>query len=156
MASADFCSLTKNGWQTSSGKNIRFPFMQPEHLRSGSRYSIGLLFHVQHHPNQIRLLCTFCSSAQTFALRFLQIPPRDGHPCDRLRLPTVKRLRDLHPIAYSHAPHTEESPVRRHGNGAKVGGLIKLRERELTDRTKTKKATGEGGLFSLYMRKTNL
>src|SRR5688572_2764647 len=28
-----------------------------------------------------RLLCDFCSSGQRFACGFLQIPPRDGHPC---------------------------------------------------------------------------
>src|SRR3989442_12295022 len=28
-----------------------------------------------------RLLCDFCSSGQRFACGFLQIPPRDVHPC---------------------------------------------------------------------------
>src|SRR6056297_2312692 len=28
-----------------------------------------------------RLLCDSCSSGQCFACGFLQIPPRDGHPC---------------------------------------------------------------------------
>src|SRR6266550_3951689 len=28
-----------------------------------------------------RLICDFCSSNQRFACGFLQIPPRDGHPC---------------------------------------------------------------------------
>src|SRR2546429_9022231 len=28
-----------------------------------------------------RLICDFCSSGQRFACSFLQIPPRDGHPC---------------------------------------------------------------------------
>ena len=28
-----------------------------------------------------RLICDFCSSGQCFACSFLQIPPRDGHPC---------------------------------------------------------------------------
>src|SRR6185503_3675219 len=27
------------------------------------------------------LICGFCSSSQRFACGFLQIPPRDGHPC---------------------------------------------------------------------------
>ena len=31
-------------------------------------------------PNSC-LLCDFCSSSQCFAYSFLQIPPRDGHPC---------------------------------------------------------------------------
>ena len=36
---------------------------------------IGLLTHCG------RLICDFCSSGQCFAFSFLQIPPRDGHPC---------------------------------------------------------------------------
>jgi hypothetical protein len=36
---------------------------------------IGLLTHCG------RLLCDSCSSGQCFAFSFLQIPPRDGHPC---------------------------------------------------------------------------
>ena len=36
---------------------------------------IGLLTHCG------RLICDFCSSSQCFAFSFLQIPPRDGHPC---------------------------------------------------------------------------
>src|SRR5882724_11969562 len=28
-----------------------------------------------------RLVCDFCSSSQRFACGFLQIPPRDEHPC---------------------------------------------------------------------------
>ena len=35
----------------------------------------GLLTHCE------RLLCDFCSSGQCFAFDFLQIPPRDEHPC---------------------------------------------------------------------------
>src|SRR5687768_10353938 len=37
--------------------------------------AIGLLI------QSYRLLCDFCSSGQRFACGFLQIPPRDGHPC---------------------------------------------------------------------------
>src|SRR6266404_7408075 len=36
---------------------------------------IGLLIQLA------RLVCDFCSSDQRFACGFLQIPPRDGHPC---------------------------------------------------------------------------
>ena len=48
-----------------------------------------------------RLICDSCSSSQRFACGFLQIPPRDGHPCRpandspcrvrrRLSLPSVR------------------------------------------------------------------
>src|SRR5204862_6063914 len=36
---------------------------------------IGLLIQLA------RLICDFCSSDQRFACGFLQLPPRDGHPC---------------------------------------------------------------------------
>lgn len=36
--------------QTSQGKCIPFPFMQPLYLRSYTLYSIGLLLLVQHYP----------------------------------------------------------------------------------------------------------
>src|SRR5436190_23023768 len=37
--------------------------------------SLGLLIQLA------RLVCDSCSSGQRFAHSFLQIPPRDGHPC---------------------------------------------------------------------------
>ena len=40
---------------------------------------------------------------------FLQIPPRDGHPCLRLTLPTAGRVRDFHPIERALAGRTEKS-----------------------------------------------
>jgi|GEM_PF-6275233 len=36
-----------------------------------------------------RLICVSCSSGQHFAYGFLQIPPRDRHPCFRLVVPLV-------------------------------------------------------------------
>ncbi len=40
----------ETGLQTSQGKYIRFPFMQPLHLHNCILYSIGFLFLMQHHP----------------------------------------------------------------------------------------------------------
>src|SRR5690606_29122198 len=53
------------------------------------------------------LVCSFCPSGQDFAAGFLQIPPRDGHPCLKLTLPTAKCVRDFHPIVMTHAGRTE-------------------------------------------------
>ncbi len=64
---------------------------------------IGLLFLWQHHPQYPALICTSCSLAQTFAASFFQIRSRPRHPCFWLILLTVKRIRDLHPIADTHA-----------------------------------------------------
>ncbi len=40
-----------------------------------------------------RLICDFCSSGQRFACGFLQIPPRDGHPCRPANSPCRVRRR---------------------------------------------------------------
>ena len=42
---------------------------------------------------------------------FLQIPPRDGHPCLRLTLPTTKRVVDFHHQAIAHGGRTS-NPAR--------------------------------------------
>src|SRR5690606_39011403 len=48
-------------------------------------------------PNTCGLVCSFCSSDRGFASDFLQIPPRGGHPCHKLTLPTVKACSGLTP-----------------------------------------------------------
>src|SRR5690606_18551416 len=64
----------------------------------------------------IGLVCSFCPSGQDFAAGFLQIPPRDGHPCLKLTLPTAKCVRDFHPIVMTHAGRTEgrNASMRQH------------------------------------------
>src|SRR5690606_5743906 len=54
------------------------------------------------------LVCSFCPSGRDFAAGFLQIPPRDGHPCLKLTLLTAKCVRDFHPIVMTHAGRTEK------------------------------------------------
>ena len=67
------------------------------------------------------LICGSCSSGRDFARRvyflpptsgFLQIPPRDGHPCLRLTLPTTKRVADFHRRVVAHAWRTTKMSVR--------------------------------------------
>jgi hypothetical protein len=52
---------------------------------------IGLLIQLA------RLVCVFCSSGQRFAGGFLQIPPRDGHPCHPLTIPSAGFVGHFHP-----------------------------------------------------------
>ncbi|MDR0853494.1 MAG: hypothetical protein LBN34_03925, partial [Clostridiales Family XIII bacterium] len=40
---------------------------------------------------------------------FLQIPPRDGHPCPLLTVPTAKPVTDFHRQVIAHAEHTRTS-----------------------------------------------
>src|SRR5207302_5384965 len=53
----------------------------PPHLRN--KLSVQVLDFESIGPlvQLARLICDFCSSSQRFACGFLQIPPRDGHPC---------------------------------------------------------------------------
>jgi len=44
-----------------------------------------------------RLLCSSCSSGQRFACGFLQIPPRDGHPCRPADSSPCRACRGLSP-----------------------------------------------------------
>ena len=93
-------------YQISQGKNIRFRFMWLLYLRNGNLCSNWAFVSLATSPLPSRLIYSFCSSAQTFAASFLQIPPRDGHPCYWLMLLTAKCIRVLHPIADTHAWHT--------------------------------------------------
>ena len=102
--------------QTSPGKN--------DNLRSiavaftvWDSGSIGLSLVLESRPSQVSLICDFCSSAQNFAhwelfipqSSFLQIPPRDRHPCLRLMLPTTKRIVDFHHQVIAHAGRTSKA-----------------------------------------------
>ncbi|MEC0225048.1 hypothetical protein, partial [Paenibacillus odorifer] len=46
--------------------------------------------------------------------RFLQIPPRGGHPCLKLMATTAFAIRDFNPIDSAHAGRTQ----KRDGNDA--------------------------------------
>ena len=45
----------------------------------------------------------------TLTSDFLQIPPRDGHPCLRLTLPAAERVVVFHHLVVTHAGRTSES-----------------------------------------------
>src|SRR5436190_11143331 len=54
-----------------------------------------------------RLVSGSCPSTRTFALRFLQTPPRGGSPCVLANpSPPSGWVGDLHPRATEHAQHT--------------------------------------------------
>ena len=46
-------------------------------------------------PHHIGLVSDFCTSSPRFALSFLQIPGRPGHPCLRLTVPVITARREL-------------------------------------------------------------
>ncbi len=58
---------------------------------------------LQTRPPRKCLVCDFCPSVRDFASGFLQIPPRDGHPCLWLTVPTAKSVADFHRQVIAHA-----------------------------------------------------
>ena len=102
--------------QTSPGKNDNLHLVTATSTVWGSG-SIGLSLVWQGRPPQVGLICDFCSSARNFALRrtfqppqsgFLQIPPRDGHPCLRLTVPATESVVDFHHQVVAHAGRTQK------------------------------------------------
>ena len=57
------------------------------------------------------LICDFCPSDQRFAYSFLQIPPRDGHPCcSAIHFPLPGCVRDFRPLERAHGAQTKRAP----------------------------------------------
>jgi hypothetical protein len=82
--------------KTSPGKDANFLSIYLADLQLTSSDSFGLCFVWQTHPLLVAS-STFCSSGRRFTLGFLQIPPRGGHPCHQLTLPTIKARSGLTP-----------------------------------------------------------
>jgi len=74
--------------------------------------SVGLRFAWQTHPPLFSLVCGSCSSGRDFASSFLQIPPRGGHPCLQLVVPTAKPTADFHRQVNAHAGRTKKQTAR--------------------------------------------
>ena len=135
MGGADFCKfshafrhgllLSERILQISPGKNDNLPLMATTSTVWGSG-SIGLSLVAQSRPPQISLLCGFCPLAREFALRrtfqppqsdFLQIPPRDGHPCLWLTVPATESVVDFHHQVVDHAGRTHKTLPPPGGGG---------------------------------------
>ena len=78
------------------------------------RASTGLCENWPAHPT-VKPLSASCSSGQRFAYSFLQIPPRDGHPCRSANTSPCRVCRGLTPpseCALPGAPKKRGTPVR--------------------------------------------
>ena len=103
--------------QISPGKNDNLHLVTATSTAQGPG-SIGLSLVWQSRPPMYGLICGFCSSARNFAhwrtfqppqSGFLQIPPRDGHPCLRLTVPATESVVDFHHQVVAHAGRTNKS-----------------------------------------------
>ena len=75
---------------------------------------LSALIHIQR-PCMVFLFVGswFCPRVSMFpASGFLQIPPRDGHPCLRLTFPTAKYVAVFHRLVPTHAGYTQKRPKR--------------------------------------------
>ena len=134
MSGADFCKLNRclatrltplgfflypasgRTLQISPGKNDNLHLVTATSTAQGPG-SIGLSLVLQSRPSVYGLICGFCSSARNFVhwrtfqppqSGFLQIPPRDGHPCLRLKVPATESVVDFHHQVVAHAGRTKK------------------------------------------------
>ena len=113
MASADFCrpmprhSCVPPPPAVADLQNANLHPMHPPHLPQCVPDSNRALFCLANSPAHSGLVCGFCSSGRDFAAGFLQIPPRDGHPCLWLILLAAKRIADFHHRVSAHAGRTK-------------------------------------------------
>ena len=97
--------------QISPGKNANLHPMYLPHLPPCAPGSGRASFCLANSPAHNGLICGFCSSGRDFAAGFLQIPPRDGHPCLWLTLLAAKRVADLHRRVSARAGRTKRTPT---------------------------------------------
>ena len=89
MASADFCQpipapldAGSTGQADRPPRAIRATFtLMPAAFTTVLSVQVSGVEDISLLTQYGRLLCNSCSSGQCFACGFLQIPPRDGHPC---------------------------------------------------------------------------
>jgi len=71
------------------------------------RARFGLYRNMPAHPAVLPLSAS-CSSGQRFAFGFLQIPPRDGHPCRSANTSPCRVCRGLSPPSECALPGAHE------------------------------------------------
>ena len=77
------------------------------------------------------LLCGFCSSGQRFVSGFLQIPPRDGHPCLQLTVPPAGPVEDLACSAHAAPPGVSPCRAQQKKTGTLPAGSVPVNESSL-------------------------
>ena len=145
MASADFCTpiptphgagSQRQGCRPPKVMHVTFPLIP---AASTTTVSVqvsgfednGLLTHCDC------LLCDSCSSGQCFAFSFLQIPPRDGHPCRSANRSPCRADSGLSPPSHpASTTCTGTAPVgatRHTWRTTKYSSIIEYRESKSED-----------------------
>lgn len=106
MAAADFWQFIPTPCDAGSPKGklpdlpgyyaLTFTLMPVGYTSRRFRASTGLCENLPAHPT-VMPLSAACSSGQRFAFGFLQIPPRDGHPCRSANTSPCRVCRGLAP-----------------------------------------------------------
>lgn len=116
MASADFWRFVPTPFDAGSPKaTARSPRVLRTHLHAYAgriyvtafRASTGLCIYWPAHP-AVPPLSAACSSGQRFAYSFLQIPPRDRHPCRSANTSPCRVCRGLSPPSECALPGAPE------------------------------------------------
>lgn len=76
-----------------------------------ARMTLGLLCLSPNYPHAVAFYSVSVRYVQYSALRFLQIPPRGGHPCFSLQFPSLGPVRDLHPMELRRARRTKRVDI---------------------------------------------
>ena len=86
---------------------VSFPRASPDLPACAVRMTIGRPRPLPRYPTHAGLVSGFCSSSPSFGIGFLQIPPRDGHPCLALRFRSSRPAENLHLRDTKHAWQTK-------------------------------------------------
>lgn len=78
-------------------------------------------------------LTASCSSGQHFASGFLQISPRDEHPCLPLTLPLTGCVEDFHLLVVLQPPQLKNSASHGAHTGSGDGGLTTAERQRLKE-----------------------
>ena len=78
-------------------------------------------------------LTASCSSGQHFASGFLQISPRDKHPCLPLTLPLTGCVEDFHLLVVLQPPQLKNSASHGAHTGVGDGGLTTAERQRLKE-----------------------
>ena len=121
MPSADFCrfilpphdgSSTRQTSRSPRVKRATFTFM-PATFTTASSVQVSGFEDISLLTQYGRLICDFCSSGQCFACGFLQISPRDEHPCRSANRSPCRAGRGLSPPSHPTATTTVETALNK-------------------------------------------